>query len=87
KYLPEFDVTDIGFRFLPEYWGLGIATEASVEIIDYGFKQLNLDRIIGIAMPENVGSSKVLEKIGLSYYKTDDYDGDGKEYLWYEIER
>ncbi|MBL4569517.1 MAG: GNAT family N-acetyltransferase [Flavobacteriaceae bacterium] len=87
KYLPEFDVTDIGFRFLPEYWGKGIATEASVEIIDYGFKQLNLDRIIGIAMPENVGSSKVLEKIGLSYYKTDDYDGDGKEYLWYEIER
>ena len=87
KYLPEFNATDIGFRFLPEYWGKGIATEASVEIIDYGFKQLNLGRIIGIAMPENVGSSKVLEKIGLSYYKTADYDGDGKEYLWYEIER
>ena len=87
KYLPEFHETDIGFRFLPQYWGKGIATEVSKEIITYGFEQLHLKRIIGIAMPENVGSSKVLEKIGLSYYKTADYDGDGKEYLWYQIER
>lgn len=25
-YLPEFDEIDLGYRFLPEYWGLGIAT-------------------------------------------------------------
>lgn len=87
KYLPEFDETDIGFRFLPEYWGKGIATEASKEIIKYGFEQFNLKRIIGIAIPDNIGSCTVLEKIGLSYYKTDDYDGDGKEYNWYQVKR
>jgi len=87
KFLPEFNETDIGFRFLPEYWNKGIATEASKEIVKYGFENLELIRIIGIAIPENIGSCKVLEKTGLGFYKKDDYDGDGKIYNWYKIER
>lgn len=87
KYLPEFNETDIGFRFLPEYWGKGLATEASSEIIKYGFEKLGLKKIIGIALAENIGSCKVLEKIGLTFYKIDDYDGDGIEYNWYKIEK
>lgn len=86
KFLPEFNETDIGFRFLPEYWNKGIATEVSKEIIKYGFKHLNLKRIIGIADPKNIGSCKVLEKIGLTFYKSDFYDKeDDKKYNWYEI--
>lgn len=87
KYIPEFDETDIGFRFLPAYWGQGLATEASIEIIKYGFEKLNLNRIVGIAVAENIGSCKVLEKIGLKFYKIDEYDGDGEAYNWYKIER
>jgi len=85
KYLPEINETDIGYRFLPEYWGKGIATEVSKKIINYGFDQLKLNRIIGITMPENIGSCKVLEKIGLTLYKVDQYDDDEKAYNWYEI--
>jgi len=88
KYLPEFDETDIGFRFLPKYWNKGIATEVSTEIIKYGFKNLGLTRIIGIADPKNIGSCKVLEKIGLTFYKTDYYDEqdriDNKKWNWYQ---
>jgi len=80
KYLPEVKETDIGFRFLPEYWGKGIATEVSIEIIKYGFEKLKLTKIIGIAMPENIASCKVLEKIGLKFEKTDSYDGDNGNY-------
>lgn len=87
KYLPEFGETDIGFRFLPEYWGKGIATEVSNAIIQYGFEQLKLNRIIGIAMPDNIASNKVLMKIGLQFYKVDEYDGDGGNYYWYKLER
>ncbi len=87
KYLPEIDETDIGYRFLPEYWGKGIATEASVVIIKYGFEKLNLERIVGIATPSNIGSCKVLEKIGLQLYKIDEYDGDGEEHNWYKLEK
>lgn len=87
KYLPEINDTDIGYRFLPSYWGIGIASEVSVEILKYGFENLNLNRIIGIAMPENIGSWKVLEKIGLTLYKTDDYNGDEEVYNWYKIDK
>lgn len=87
KYLPEFDETDLGYRFLPHYWGKGLATEASKAILDYGFEQLGIKRIIAIAMPENIGSWKVLEKVGMQFYKIDGYDGDGGAYKWYKLER
>jgi len=87
KYLPEMNETDIGYRFLPAYWGKGIATEVSIPIINYGFEKLDLKRIIGIAMQENIASWKVLEKLGLEYYKTDEYLGDGGEHLWYKLEK
>lgn len=86
KYLPSMDETDLGFRFLPEYWGKGIATEASVEILKYGFEELNLKRVIAIAMPENIGSNKVLTKLGLAFYKVDGYEGDGGAYNWYQMD-
>ncbi len=87
KYMPEIGETDIGYRYLPAYWGKGIATEASKAVLKYGFETLNLERIIGIAFPENIPSCKVLEKIGLSLYKVGDFDGDGGTYNWYEIEK
>lgn len=85
KYLPEVGETDIGYRFLPAYWGQGIATEIAHKIIEYGFEELNLNKIVGIAMPENIGSCKVLEKIGMQFEKIAGYDGDGGAYNWYLI--
>lgn len=86
KYLKSISETDIGFRFLPEYWRKGIATEVATKIMDYGFNSLNLNRIIGIAHPDNIGSCKVLMKIGMELFKNDEYEGDGENYNWYEIE-
>ena len=59
--------TDIGFRFFEEEWNKGYATESATACLDYGFKTLKLNRIIGRAMKENTASIKVLEKIGLVY--------------------
>jgi RimJ/RimL family protein N-acetyltransferase len=66
--------------------GEGIATEVSREIIKYGFEVLKLNRIIGIAMPENIASNKVLNKIGLDFYKFDMYVGEDEDekYNWYQ---
>jgi len=87
KYLPEVDEVDIGYRFLPKYWGQGLATEASIEILKYGFDVLKLKKIIGVAMPENIASCKVLEKIGLKYYKTDGFSDTENNFLWYKLEK
>ena len=46
-------------------WGQGYATEAARAILDFGFADLGLRRIYATCRPENVGSSRVVEKIGM----------------------
>ena len=77
--------TDIGFRFFEEEWNKGYATESAIACIHYGFEKLKLKRIIGRAMKENVGSIKVLEKIGLEYEKNAVLAG--KDAVIYKIEK
>lgn len=77
--------TDIGFRFFEEEWNKGYATESAIACIHYGFEKLKLKRIIGRAMKENVGSIKVLEKIGLEYEKNATLEG--KDAVIYKIEK
>src|SRR5206468_6825019 len=67
KYLKELDEVDVAYRFMPTYWGQGLATEAARASVRYGFADLGLKRIIGLAMPENTASVRVLEKAGLRY--------------------
>ena len=67
KYLDDLGEVDIGYRFLPEYWDVGLATEASRAALDYGFTQLHLEQIIGLVDPENIASVHVLEKLGLTF--------------------
>ena len=75
KRLEDFgDEVDLGYRFFPEFWGQGIATEAGLPCIEYGFEVLELDRIIGFAIPENVASIRVLEKCGMTVERFTAYD-------------
>ena len=67
KYLKEIDVIDLGFRFLPAHWGKGLATEAAKACADYGFRELNLEEIVGFSEPENHASIRVLEKVGMQF--------------------
>lgn len=82
-YLPEFDEIDLGYRFLPEYWGMSIATEASHAILKYGFDTLGLKRIIAIAMKENKASVRVMEKVGMAFDKFAPYEPEGEDVVWY----
>jgi len=46
-------------------WGLGYATEAAAALLRYGFDQLGLHKISASCDPENIGSVRVLTKIGM----------------------
>lgn len=67
KYLDDLEETDLGYRFLGEYWGRGIATESSLAIVRHGFEVLKLDHIIGLVLPENKASIRVLQKVGMHF--------------------
>jgi RimJ/RimL family protein N-acetyltransferase len=70
KYLEELGEVDVAYRLLPTHWGHGFATEAALASVRFGFGHLGLKQIIGLAMPENVASVRVLEKTGLRYVET-----------------
>jgi ribosomal-protein-alanine N-acetyltransferase len=81
KYLPDLDVVDVGYRFLPEYWGRGLATEACAASLDFGFSTLHLDQIVGLVLPDNAASMRVLEKVGM--LSDGEFVFDGMETLRY----
>jgi ribosomal-protein-alanine N-acetyltransferase len=54
---------------------MGIATEAAQAVVDFGFRQLDMGRIIGLTLPENRASIRVLEKVGMKFEKTITIDG------------
>ena len=83
KYNSDKDEYDIGFRFYRDYWNKGFATETAKRCLDYGFKDLGIQRIVGRAMKENISSIKVLEKIGMTLKET--FDFDGHEGVIYEL--
>lgn len=58
---------EIGWWLLPELWGKGIATEAARCALAFGFQQARLPRIVAIALPENRASTRVMEKLGMTF--------------------
>ncbi|WP_370576357.1 GNAT family N-acetyltransferase [Neobacillus niacini] len=59
-------VGEIAYIVNPSYWGIGIATDVAMLLIDFGFEELKLHRIYATCDPRNIGSSKVLEKVGMT---------------------
>ncbi len=59
--------TDIGFAYLPAYWGRGYAYEAAVAVMEFGRTQLGLQRIVAVVSPHNTPSIRLLERLGLRY--------------------
>lgn len=58
---------DLAYRFFPENWSRGIATEAALCALDAGFKTFELPEIIGLAMRENLPSITILQKLGMRF--------------------
>ncbi|MQR01614.1 GNAT family N-acetyltransferase [Glaciimonas soli] len=63
------DDVDIGYAFMPEFWGKGYAYESASAVLAYGKNTLKLPRIVAITNPANHASIKVVEKIGLKFEK------------------
>ncbi len=61
---------DIGFAFLPKYWGNGYAYESASAVMAYGESVFGLSRIVAVTTPDNHGSIKVLEKLGFRFEQT-----------------
>lgn len=58
-------IIQVGYSLTRAAWGRGMATEVAAAVLRYGFEELGLPRIAGMASLGNIASQRVLEKIGL----------------------
>lgn len=81
-----FADADIGYAFLPEYWGKGYAIEATAATKGYAFGQLGQRRLLAIVNPENESSIKLLKKLGLGFSRMVRMSDDAPEICLYSSE-
>ena len=71
KYITEgeqmngvYNVYELGYRFMPKFWGKGYATEAAQAWVDYAFNEMKIKSFYAAADVPNKGSVNVLQKVG-----------------------
>ena len=72
---------DIGYAFLPHFRSRGYAYEAAAAVMSYASGALGLRRVLAITNPDNAGSIKVLEKIGLKFERLTRLSDDAPEVM------
>ena len=68
---------EVGFWLGKKYWNQGYATEACRLILDYGFNELNLNKIWVAHFIDNLQSKRVQEKCNFIYSHTHEYYSNG----------
>jgi RimJ/RimL family protein N-acetyltransferase len=74
---------EVAYLLDKKYWGQGLGTEAAQAILNYGFEQLQLPRLICLIDRDNQASIRVANKIGMTFEK----EGEDKKgpFLLYSI--
>lgn len=62
----DITIRDVGWYIDPKYQGKGYATEAAKAMIDYMFKEVEIEKISSGAVKENIGSCRIFEKLGFN---------------------
>lgn len=57
---------EVAYELAPRVWGHGYATEAARALIDYGFSELSLARVVALILPDNARSRNVASKCDMT---------------------
>ena len=68
---------ELGYVVRSKLWSQGYATEMGSAVADYGFTRLGLQTLVGFTRPSNLGSRRVLEKLGFVFERAFAVDGKG----------
>ena len=67
---PEPGVMEVGYRLHRAAWGRGFATEGAAALVDRGFAELPIVKVVADTMTINTGSRRVMEKLGMRHVAT-----------------
>lgn len=65
---------ETGWRFAPDYWGKGYATEGARAALDHAFNELKWPEVVAFTAATNVPSQRVMERLGMAHDPRDDFD-------------
>ena len=69
-WFPEMMPTpEIGWFIERAKWGKGLASEGASSVLQFALNDLGIERIIGLYHAQNVASGRVMEKIGMRFWK------------------
>ena len=71
---PFTPAIEIGWRLARPFWNRGLATEGASAVLSYGFRKLRVNEIVSFAVPANVQSRRVMQKIGMRHDNASDFD-------------
>ncbi|MDF2544384.1 MAG: N-acetyltransferase [Herbinix sp.] len=77
----------LGWILHKDYWKKGLMPEVAMELIRFGFDELQLHRIYATCNAANYGSYRVMEKCGMqkeAHFRKNRYGRDGSEDIWYD---
>lgn len=74
---------EIGYRFVQKHWGKGYATEAGLAFVDFAFNEMKVENLYAFADARNEGSRNILEKLGMRYVNSFEYEGE--EHFWFSL--
>ena len=84
-YSDEAPEVEVLYGISPPFWGCGLAAEAAIAVLRYGFEAVGLQRIVASVDTPNVASLRVLEKAGMRYEKREAHGG--QDLTYYAISR
>lgn len=82
----SLESVDIGFAFLPKFWGRGYAYESASAVIEYGRKTFGLTRLVAITSTDNYVSGRLLEKLGFNFERMIKLAGDSEEIKLFAVD-
>ncbi len=82
---PDAHKVEVGWELHHAWWGKGLATEAGLAALQFGFGKHQLERIISVTAPWNTASRRVMERSGLVYQGLRQWKG--VEVVWYALDR
>jgi RimJ/RimL family protein N-acetyltransferase len=68
-----FTEPELGYRLRKPAWGKGLATEGSRALVDKGFAELGVLRVFATTYQDNLGSRRVMEKLGMRHVASHRY--------------
>jgi ribosomal-protein-alanine N-acetyltransferase len=80
RIVNEHHRAEIGYELAPECWGRGLMPEALAAILHFGFSLMGLHSVEANIHPDNIGSRRVLEKLGFvqeGYFRENFREADG----------